>query len=95
MNDYQSLVVLPSIRLNRLRQAVQDIVGDSVYTHEIMEAVEKHLEVDSYRWGIACPETHERVTSDANGSLICPTHGRHSHMDPMELLIAYKPSAPS
>lgn len=93
--EFQSLVVLSSIRLARLSQAVLDITGDRVYTQEIMAAVEQHLEVDAYRWGNACPESGERITSTVDGTWKCPTHGYHSHMDPMELLIAFKPCEPS
>jgi hypothetical protein len=100
--EYQSLIVLPSIRLNRLRSEVTEILameqgGDTLrgMVQDIMETVEKHLEVDAYRWGNACPETGERVHSDGHGSWVCPTHGRHGHMEPMELLIAFKPSIPS
>lgn len=95
MSDYQhqSLVVLPAIRLNRLRQAVMDITGDLEMTQRVIEAVEQHIEVDAYRWGNACPECHERlVYVFEDSSPRCPTHGHLGHMAPTELLVAFKPS---
>ncbi len=93
-----SLVVLPSIRLNRLRSEVAEIIameqgGDTARSmvQDIMETVEKHLEIDAYRWGNACPETGKQVTSNLYGGWNCPTHRYHKPDEPMELLISFKP----
>ncbi len=91
--DFQSLVVLPAIRLARLRQAIENITGDRSQTQAILEAVEQHIEVDAYRWGNACSKCHAAVIFE-NGSPVCPYHGNLGHMAPTELLIAFKPCHP-
>lgn len=72
-----------------------DITGDIVYTQQIMEAIEEHLEVGARRWGNACPTSGERVTSLSYGNWSCPSHGIHSKTEPMDLLIAFSPCEPS
>lgn len=95
--EFQSLVVLPSIRLNNLKQAIYNITGDSEDTQKIMIAIEQHLEVDAYRWGNACPECHERLQwlLGSRSNWFCPTHGHLYSTDPTELLISFKPSEPA
>jgi hypothetical protein len=89
--EHESLVVLPSLRLAHLRQAVNDITGDLEMTQRVLEAVEEHVERDAYRWGNACPECHRQVHYK-NSSPVCPTHGHLGRLAPTELLIAFKPS---
>ena len=77
------------------RNGKGEIVGKGDKTFEIMTAIEQHLEVDAYRWGNACPETGERLTANGRGAWDCPACGGHTHMEPTELLIAFKPCEPS
>lgn len=90
--DFQSLVVLPSIRLARFRQAIGDVTGDLEMTQRIVEAVEEHIEVGAYRWGNACPECHAILEWRDSSGHVCPVHGYLGHMAATELLIAFKPS---
>lgn len=89
--EFQSLVVLPSIRLNHLRQAVEKIVGDRDQVQAVLEAVEQHIEQDAYRWGNACPQCHTLLLWTGN-DWSCLVHGFISRSAPVELLIAFKPS---
>lgn len=90
--DCQSLVVLPAIRLARLRSAIDKVTGDHKQTQAIIEAVEEHIEVDAYRWGNACPQCHASVEWRESSGPVCPVHGYLGHMAATELLVAFKPS---
>jgi hypothetical protein len=85
-------VVLPSIRLNRFRQELEEHVDRDV-SDLVMELLEKHLETDSYRWGNACPEEYcHRLLSWTNDlGFRCPTHGILGRHASTQLLIAFSP----
>lgn len=89
--EYESLVVLPAIRLGRLRDAVHKITGDWDQTQRVMEAVERHVERDAYRWGNACPVEgchHETIWNQQGGWFNCIVHGRQTMTT---MLVGFKP----
>lgn len=92
--EYQSLVVLPAIRLRNLHEAVDAITGDREMARAVMAAVERHIEVDAYRWGNACPRSdcHAPLEWRETAGHVCPVHGYLGHLASTELLIAFKPS---
>lgn len=89
----QGLVVLPSLRLNRLREDIDSIVGDREYTERIMEAIEHHLEQGAHRWGNACPEPEcgALLTWSTETGWRCPEHGHLGRLAATRLLVSFDP----